>query len=325
MGSIETALPTPRTHQGAKSAAGIDRRTALAAFVGLAATASGSRSEARPESSMHTRKIPSTGEALPVIGVGTWQTFDIGRDRAELDQRKAVLEVLFEGGGRMIDSSPMYGRAEATVGALVAEMGARDKAYLATKVWTSGEAAGLAQMAQSAERLQSRTIDLMQIHNLVDWRTHLKSLRAGKADGRFRHIGITHYTTSAFTELMSIMSSEQIDFVQLPYSLAVRDAEARLLPLAIERGIAVIPNRPFDGANMFQRVKGKSLPDFAAEIDATSFGQIFLKYLLGHPAITCVIPGTSKAQNMRDNIAAGFGRLPDEDMRRRIAKWWQSL
>lgn len=324
MGSIETTLPTPRMNQGANNAR-IDRRTALAALAGLAASAIGARLEARPESAMHTRKIPSTGEALPVIGVGTWQTFDIGRDRGELDQRRAVLQVLFDAGGRMIDSSPMYGRAEATVGALLAEMGAREKAYLATKVWTSGEAAGLAQMAQSAERLQSPTIDLMQVHNLVDWRTHLKSLRAGKAEGRFRHIGITHYTPSAFGDLMSIMQSERIDFVQLPYSLAVRDAEARLLPLAVERGIAVIPNRPFDGANMFQRVKGKPLPDFAAEIDATSFGQIFLKYLLGHPAITCVIPGTSKAQNMRDNVAAGYGRLPDDDMRRHIAKWWQSL
>ncbi len=274
---------------------------------------------------MHTRKVPSTGEAMPVIGLGTWQTFDVGNDRTELDQRRDVLEVLFAAGGRMIDSSPMYGRAEATVGTLLAEMGARDKAYLATKVWTSGEAAGLAQMAQSAQRLQSPTIDLMQIHNLVDWRTHLKSLREGQAKGRFRHIGITHYTTSAFDELMTVMRSERIDFVQLPYSLAVREAEARLLPLAIERGVAVIPNRPFDGANMFTRVKGKPLPDFASEIDATSFGQIFLKYLLGHTAITCVIPGTSRAQNMRDNVAAGLGRLPDEDMRRRIAKWWQSV
>lgn len=274
---------------------------------------------------MHTRKIPSTGEMLPVIGLGTWQTFDVGNDRAALDQRREVLQVLFEAGGRMVDSSPMYGRAEATVGTLLAEMGAREKAYLATKVWTTGEAAGLAQMAQSAERFRTKTIDLMQIHNLVDWRTHLKSLHAGRSEGRFRHIGITHYTTSAFGELMSIMRSERIDFVQLPYSLAVRDAEERLLPLAIERGVGVIPNRPYDGANMFRRVKGKALPEWAAEIDATSFGQIFLKYLVGHPAITCVIPGTAKAHHMRDNVAAGLGRLPDEDMRRRIAKWWQSL
>ena len=274
---------------------------------------------------MHTRKIPATGEALPVIGLGTWQTFDVGNDRTALDQRREVLEMLFAAGGRMIDSSPMYGRSEATVGTLLAEMGARDKAFLATKVWTSGEAAGLAQMAQSAERLRSPTIDLMQVHNLVDWRTQLKTLREGQAKGRFRHIGITHYTTSAFDELMSVMRSERIDFVQLPYSLSVPDAEARLLPLALERGIGVIPNRPYDGANMFQRVKGKPLPDFAAAIGATSFGQIFLKYLLGHPAITCVIPGTAKARHMHDNVAAGFGPLPDEDQRRRIAKWWQSL
>jgi diketogulonate reductase-like aldo/keto reductase len=303
----------------------LDRRTLVAGLAGLIAGGADAGSRVRAESPMHTRKMPSTGEAMPVIGLGTWQTFDIGNDRAALDQRRAVLDVLFEAGGRMIDSSPMYGRAEATVGTLLAEMGARDKTYLATKVWTSGEAAGRAQMAQSAERLRSPVIDLMQIHNLVDWRTQLKSMRAGQAKGQFRHIGITHYTTSAFDELMAIMRSERIDFVQLPYSLAVRHAEARLLPLALERGIGVIPNRPFDGANMFERVKGRALPEWAAEIDARSFGQLFLKYLVGHPAITCVIPGTANAGHMRDNLAAGTGRLPDEALRRRIAQWWQSL
>ena len=274
---------------------------------------------------MHTRAIASTGEMLPVIGLGTWQAFDIGDTKAERDPRRAVLEILFAAGGRMIDSSPMYGRAEAVVGDLLAGMGAREKAYLATKVWTSGEAAGIRQMQESSAKLRSPVIDLMQIHNLVDWRTQLKTLRAWKDKGTFRHIGITHYTVSAFDELMAIMRAEKLDFVQLPMSLAVRAAEAQLLPLALERGIAVIPNRPFDGATMFAKVKGRPLPEWAAEIGAKSYGELFLKYLIGHPAITCVIPGTAKPEHMRDNVAAGFGPLPDAAQRQRIAQWWDAL
>ena len=276
-------------------------------------------------SPMLTRPIPSTGEAMPVIGLGTWQAFDIGDDGPENELRRAVLDILFQAGGRMIDSSPMYGRAEAVTGRLLAEMSARDKAFLATKVWTSGEAAGIAQMQASAEKMQTKIIDLMQIHNLVDWQTQLRTLRAWKEKGTFRTIGITHYTASAFDSLMAIMRAEKIDFVQLPYSLAVRAAEAKLLPLALEKGIAVIPNRPFDGANMFAKTKGKPLPAWAAEIDAKSHGQIFLKYLIGHPAVTCVIPGTANPDHMRDNVAAGFGRLPDAAMRQRIVQWYDKL
>ena len=278
-----------------------------------------------PNSAMLTRAIPSSGEAMPVIGLGTWQAFDIGDDPAENQQRREVLEILFAAGGRMIDSSPMYGRAEEVTGRLLAALAAREKAFLATKVWTSGETAGIAQMQASAEKMQTKTIDLMQIHNLVDWQTHLRTLRAWKEKGTFRSIGITHYTVSAFDALMAIMRQEKIDFVQLPYSLAVRAAEAKLLPLALEKGIAVIPNRPFDGANMFVKVKGRPIPTWAAEIDAKSHGQIFLKYLIGHPAVTCVIPGTARPDHMRDNVAAGFGRLPDEGMRKRIAQWYDAV
>ena len=278
-----------------------------------------------PNSAMLTRAIPSSGEAMPVIGLGTWQAFDIGDDPAENQQRREVLEILFAAGGRMIDSSPMYGRAEEVTGRLLAALAAREKAFLATKVWTSGETAGIAQMQASAEKMQTKTIDLMQIHNLVDWQTHLRTLRAWKEKGTFRSIGITHYTVSAFDALMAIMRQEKIDFVQLPYSLAVRAAEAKLLPLALEKGIAVIPNRPFDGANMFAKVKGRPIPTWAAEIDAKSHGQIFLKYLIGHPAVTCVIPGTARPDHMRDNVAAGFGRLPDEGMRKRIAQWYDAV
>ena len=274
---------------------------------------------------MLTRPIPATGEPMPVIGFGTWQTFDVGADRAALDQRRQVLEALFTAGGRMIDSSPMYGRAEAVVGALLKEMGARDKSFLATKVWTSGERAGIAQMRDSGAKLGAATIDLMQIHNLVDWRTHLKTLRAWKADGRFRYIGITHYTIPALDELAAIIAKEKIDFVQLGYSIGTRAAEQRLLPVAAERGVAVIANQPFDSGEAFQRVKGKALPEWAGEIDCSSWAQFLLKYIVSHPAVTCAIPGTASPAHARDNVAAGIGRLPDDRQRRRMAELWDKL
>jgi diketogulonate reductase-like aldo/keto reductase len=215
--------------------------------------------------------------------------------------------------------------AEALVGTLLNQMGARDKAFLATKVWTSGERAGIAQMQTSAARMQTKTIDLMQIHNLVDWRTHLPTLRAWKEKGQFRSIGITHYTSDALPDLSDILKNEKIDFVQMAYALDVRAAEARLLPVAQERGTAVIVNRPFSGGTLFAKVKGKPLPEWAAEIGAASWGQVFLKYLIGHPAVTCVIPGTAKPEHMRDSVAAGMGTLPDDAQRRRMAQWWDAL
>jgi diketogulonate reductase-like aldo/keto reductase len=302
----------------------VTRRRALAAMAGLAGV--GPRPLFAQESrTVLTRPIPSSGEPLPIIGLGTWQTFDIGDDPAETAQRREVLDVLFAAGGRVIDSSPMYGRAEAVTGRLLAQMGAREKAFVATKVWTSGEKAGIAQMQASAEKMSAPVVDLMQIHNLVDWRTHLKTLRAMKASGKIRYTGVTHYTTSAFDELASVLRAEKIDFLQLPYSLEQRAAEAMLLPLAAERGIAVIPNVPFGGGRMFAKVRGHTLPDWAAEIGAQSWGQIFLKYLLGHPAVTVVIPGTAKPDHMRDNVGAGMGALPDAAMRRRIVAWWENL
>ena len=274
---------------------------------------------------MLTRPIPSTGEALPVIGFGTWQTFDVGQDRAALDQRREVLQVLFDAGGRIIDSSPMYGRAEAVVGQLLKEMKARDKAFLATKVWTSGERAGIAQMQASLDKLGDTRIELMQIHNLVDWRAHLKTLRKWKEQGRFRYIGITHYTNPALDELADILKAERLDFVQMGYSLPERRAEQRLLPTAAERGVAVIANQPFDSGQAFARVKGKPLPGWAAEIDCASWAQILLKYIVSHPAVTCAIPGTASPPHARDNVAAGLGRMPDEAQRRRMAAHWDSL
>jgi aryl-alcohol dehydrogenase-like predicted oxidoreductase len=271
---------------------------------------------------MLTRPIPASKEALPIVGLGTWQTFDVGDDRAALDQRKEVLRILFEAGGSVIDSSPMYGRAEEVVGTLLSEMGMRDKAFLATKVWTSGEAAGIKQMQASSAKMRAPRIDLMQIHNLVDWRTHLRTLRAWKEQKKFRYIGITHYTDPALDELAAIIRAERIDFVQLGYSIASRAAEARLLPLAAERGVAVLVNQPFDSGALFGQVRGKALPELAAEVDCTSWSQFFLKFILSHPSVTCVIPGTARPDHARDNFAAGIGRLPDAAQRRRMAELW---
>jgi aryl-alcohol dehydrogenase-like predicted oxidoreductase len=274
---------------------------------------------------MLTRPIPSTKEPIPVVGLGTWQAFDVGTDRAALDQRKEVLQVLLDAGGTVIDSSPMYGRAEAVVGTLLAEMQARDRTFLATKVWTSGQAAGIAQMQASSAKLQAPVIDLMQIHNLVDWRTQLTTLRAWKEQKKFRYIGITHYTDPALDELAAVIRAERIDFVQFGYSIASRAAEARLLPLCAERGVAVIVNQPFDSGSLFGQVKGKTLPEWAADLGCASWSQFFLKFILSHPAVTCVIPGTARPDHMRDNVAAGLGHLPDAAQRKRMAEHWSGL
>ncbi|MGE0627165.1 MAG: aldo/keto reductase [Hyphomicrobiaceae bacterium] len=269
---------------------------------------------------MLTRPIPSSGEHLPIVGVGTWQTFDIADDRSALAQRREVLQALFDAGGTVIDSSPMYGRAEAVVGRLLTEMTARDKAFVATKVWTSGERAGIAQMEASSARMAAPVIDLMQIHNLVDWRTHLKTLRRWKDAGRIRYVGLTHYTSGALDDLADIISNEPVDVLQFAYSVGERAAERRLLPLAADKGVAVLINRPFGSGGEIRRLSGKPLPSWAAEIECSSWAQVLLKYILGHPAVTCAIPGTSRAAHMQDNAAAGTGKLPDESQRRRIVQ-----
>jgi diketogulonate reductase-like aldo/keto reductase len=260
---------------------------------------------------MHQRKIPSSGEMLPVVGVGTWRTFDVGakpEDRAPLAE---VLRLLFAAGGSVIDTSPMYGSAEAVVGDLLSTAAARSKAFIATKVWTTGRDTGVAQMRKSMGLLKTDRIDLMQIHNLVDWRAHLPTLRAWKAEGRIRYLGITHYTQSAHDELESVMRSEKWDFVQINYALDDRAVERQLLPLAAERGIAVIVNQPFGGGGLLRKLLGRKLPDWAGEIGVTSWAQLLLKFVLASPAVTCVIPGTGKPEHMADNLQAGFGVYPD--------------
>jgi diketogulonate reductase-like aldo/keto reductase len=267
---------------------------------------------------MQTRAIPATGERLPVIGLGTWQTFDVapGLERAPLGR---VLETFVELEGRVVDSSPMYGRAESAVGDLAAERGLAPKLFFATKVWTRGRQAGVVQLEQSARRLKIETIDLVQVHNLLDVETHLATLREWKKAGRVRYVGITHYTESAYDEVERVLEAEPVDFLQINYSVAEREAERRLLPLARERGVAVIANRPLAGGALMRRLRERPLPEWAEEIDATSWAQLLLKFVVSHPAITCAIPATSKVEHVRDDLKAGIGRMPDEDEREKIA------
>lgn len=272
---------------------------------------------------MQERPIPKTGETIPIIGLGTWQTFDVDASAARRwRSRKEVLSRFLAAGGRVIDSSPMYGKAEAAVGTLLAELGMnRSKAFVATKVWTHGRERGEDQMKASMRKLGAATIDLMQVHNLVDWKTHLATLRAWKEQGKVRYIGVTHHATSAFDELEAIIERDKIDFVQLPYSMAMRKAEKRLLPAAGDHGVAVLVMRPFDGGSLFGRVKGKKLPPWASDIDCTSWAQLFLKFILGHPHVTCPIPATSKPEHLSDNVRAGMGRMPDAEMRKRMLRY----
>jgi diketogulonate reductase-like aldo/keto reductase len=268
-----------------------------------------------------SRPIPSSGETIPVMGLGTWRVFDVGGSAAERGPLREVLKSLVELGGRVVDSSPMYGTAESVVGDLAAELGVTDTLFLATKVWTSGRDAGVAQMEQSVRRMRASRLDLIQIHNLLDWRTHLKTLREWKAAGRIRYLGITHYTASAYDELERVLRAETLDFVQVNYSLGEREAERRILPLARDRGVAVLANRPFAEGGLFQRVRAQAVPSWAAEFDCESWAQFFLKWILAHPAVTCAIPGTSRPQHLVDNLRAAVGRLPDAAMRDRMAAY----
>lgn len=272
---------------------------------------------AAPPTLMQKRKIPATGEQLPVIGVGTYQGFDASPGSAEYGRLPDVLQTLFNAGGSVIDSSPMYGRAETSTGELLAATHSRHKAFVATKVWTHGRTEGLRQMEESLRLLQVDPLDLMQVHNLVDWRTHLAALRDWKAAGRIRYFGITHYHAGAYDELAAVMRTERFDFLQINYSLDEREAERRILPLAAERGMAVLINRPFGGGGVLRRLRGRPLPAWAKEIDATSWAQLLLKFVLSQPAVTCAIPGTSRSEHMADNARAGAGRIPEPAFWRR--------
>ena len=268
---------------------------------------------------MLTRVIPSTGEQLPVIGCGTYLGFDVSVGSASYHRLPAVIATLFDAGGTVLDSSPMYGRAEEVMGRLLTSRD-RERAFLATKVWTRGRTAGIAQMERSLELMGTDRIDLMQVHNLLDWRVHLDTLAGWKREGRVRHVGVTHYTSSAYADLGAVMETAPIDFVQLNYSLEEREAEARLLNLAQERGIAVLVNRPFGGGSLIRSLGREKLPEFARTIGCESWAQVLLTFVLSHPAVTCVIPGTGNPAHMAD--AAKGGAAVHPDARERILKWW---
>jgi diketogulonate reductase-like aldo/keto reductase len=266
-----------------------------------------------------TRRIPHADEALPVIGLGTWQTFDVGGGASERAPLEAVLREFTALGGKMIDSSPMYGRSEEVAGDLIGKLRLRENLFVATKVWIAGQRAGVEQMNTSLRKLRADPIDLLQVHNLLDVGTHLATLRGWQRDGRVRYIGVTHYTASGAEAVARLVEREAVDFVQINYSAGERDAEKRLLPLARERRIAVIANRPFGGGDLLRRLRGRPLPGWAAEIGCTSWAQALLKFVVSHPALTVAIPATSKVEHVRDNLAAARGRLPDEPLRQRIA------
>jgi diketogulonate reductase-like aldo/keto reductase len=266
------------------------------------------------------KAIPSSGELLPVVGLGTWQTFHVGPSPAERAPLRDVLRVLFERGGTLVDTSPMYAEAEQVAGDLVADIGEHDRLFAATKVWTYGRDAGIEQMQRSFRRMRVEQMDLMQVHNLRDWRVHLRTLREWQAQGRIRYIGITTSNPGQYEDFAAVMRSEKLDFVQLNYDITTRGAEADLLPLAADRGMAVLVNRPFGGGNLFPRVRGKELPKWAADFDCGSWAQFFLKFVVSHPAVTCAIPATSNPEHAADNMGAGFGRLPEAETRARMAR-----
>jgi diketogulonate reductase-like aldo/keto reductase len=282
------------------------RRTLLAAGLGLYAKS----------------VFPQGKVKLPRIGLGTWQTFDVGNDSAARAPLREVLKLL---DGNVVDSSPMYGSSESVAGDLIAELGMRERLFIATKVWTSGRDDGIAQMETSFKRLRVKVMDLMQVHNLVDVVTHTKTMQDWKQQGRIRHIGITHYTSSAYAEVEQLLKTAAYDFVQINYSLAEREADKRLLPLAAERKVNVIINRPFAEGALFRRTKGKPLPPWAAELGIASWAQYFLKWIVSHPAVTCAIPGTGRPEHMRDNLGAGKGPLPDAATRKKMVEYFDSL
>ena len=295
--------------------------SAASALLGSLASAS----SLATETGVIRKTIPSSGERLAVIGLGTSRTFDIAPGDAAESPLVEVMRTFFERGGQLIDSSPMYGNAEAVTGVLLNEISDTRGVFTATKVWTDGKASGIRQMQESMRHFGVERIDLMQIHNLRDWRTHIETLEEWKSEGKIRYIGITTSHGRYHDELELLLDELPLDFVQFSYNIGNRDVEQDLLPLAAERGIATLINRPYQRGSLFRIVRGKPLPDWAREIDCATWGQYFLKFIAAHPAVTCIIPATSKVRHMIDNMGAGFGRLPDEAMRRRMIAYLESI
>lgn len=298
-----------------------NRREALLAAAALAATPISS--VARDER-MLTREIPASGEALPVIGLGTYSVFDVAGSAEEIALRREIVATMTDAGGSLIDTSPMYNRSERVIGNIIEAGTDRNALFIATKVWTDGRESGIAQMQRSAELMNSEVIDLMQVHNLRDTDTHMGTIREWQRAGRIRYNGLTHYTAGAHAALEAAMRKHKPEFIQINYSLTEREADERLLPLAQDMGIAVLINRPYQAGRLFAAVAGRALPDWAMEF-AASWGQFFLKFIISHPAVTCVIPATSRLRHMRDNIQAGFGAMPDTATRKRMVEFIETL
>jgi aryl-alcohol dehydrogenase-like predicted oxidoreductase len=272
-----------------------------------------------------TRKIPVSGEELSIIGVGSWQTFDISVNKIPDTETVQLMQAFFDLGGQLVDSSPMYGNSETVIGELITRVTNKDSYFAATKVWTRGEERGINQMTSSMQKMGVEVMDLMQIHNLRDWQTHLETLNEWKQQGKIRYTGITTSSGRDHDALSEILKTHDFDFVQFSYNLQNRKAERTLFPIIRDKGIATLINEPYQSGSLFRKVGNKPLPDWAAEFDCASWGQFFLKFIGSHPDVTCIIPATSKVKHMVDNMAAGFGRLPDADMRQRMIDYMDSI
>ncbi len=303
----------------------ITRRDLLKFTLGFGVSMVAARGFAAHKTQQLKRTIPSSGETIPAMGLGTSNTFDVGSLPVHRQKVTEVLRLFVEQGGTMIDSSPMYGRAEEVVGDLSVDLGVQDALFLATKVWTEGREPGIRQMQRSMRLLRDDQIDLMQVHNLVDTETHLETLKKWKAQKRIRYVGITHYRVDAHQALELVIKQHSLDFVQLNYSIVTREAEQRLLPLCADRGVAVIVNRPFEDGALFSRVRGQKLPSWVAAFDCRSWAQFFLKFILSHSAVTTAIPATSNPKHLLDNMQAGLGKLPDKATREKMAKHMRSI
>jgi diketogulonate reductase-like aldo/keto reductase len=299
--------------------AGLSAAIGVSAISGLAGAAT--RRKSAPKM-MLKRPIHSAkqDESLPVVGMGTWNTFDVGTGADERQPLVDVLKTFYGAGAGVIDSSPMYGNAEAVTGDLITQLNEQERTFYATKVWTRGVENGVAQIEQSMRRMKTGRLDLLQIHNLLDWRAHVPTLRRLQLEGRVRYVGVTHYTEAAYADLESALTAEEFDFAQFNYSIVSREAEKRLLPLCQERGISVLINRPFEEGELFTRVANRKLPSYAKQIGCHSWSQLFLKFIISHPAVTCVIPATARVEHMKDNLQAGFGPMPDAKLRERMAR-----
>lgn len=307
---------------------GLSRRQFLQlSGFGLTAALAWPRLPRAADDMLNRRAIPSSGQRVPVIGLGTARTFDVDPDDAgDMSPLRGVLRAFHAGGGRLVDSSPMYGHAETVTGRLARDLGITDELFMATKVWTRGRADGIAQMERSRELMGGGRLDLIQVHNLLDLETHLDTLKAWREEGRVRYIGVTHYTDSSHDRLADIVEREPIDFVQFNYNIQARNAEDRLLPAAADNGVATLINEPFESGALFGRVRGHAVPQWAREeLDVESWAQFFLKFIVGHPAVTCAIPATSDPGHSADNIGAAHDRLPDASQRERMARAFRNL